>query len=179
MVASGYFACVGVVFFAWWVWTDPSHEGSESMEEWRHVLAFSGVLLLLAVAVPLYARVVSDVRVLRAALVVGGGLVFASFANIVEDGLGVGAAFFAFVLGLLVTIVGLAAVTVMLVRRGPGRRRLLALVSLGTLLAIVLAVEVGGPLMLATWLGAAGVAIFLPSRRGPRDGRVLAGCLAG
>ena len=166
VAAAVYFACVGVTFCAWWVLAPPSHEGSDSMQEWRHVLAFSGVLLLLGVAVPLWARVVGDVRVVRAALVVAGGFLLASLANIVEDGFGVDAAFFAFVLGLIVTNVGLVVVTLMLARRGPGRRRLLALVPLGALLAIVLAVEVGGPLMLATWLGAAVVALALPARQG-------------
>jgi len=179
VAAAVYFACVGVTFCAWWIVTPPSHEGSASMQEWPNVLVFSGVLLLLGVAVPLWARVVGDVRVVRAALVVAGGFLLASLANIVEDGFGVDAAFFAFVLGLIVTNVGLVVVTLMLARRGPGRRRLLALVPLGALLAIVLAVEVGGPLMLATWLGAAGVAIFLPSHRAARGGSLLAGCLAG
>jgi hypothetical protein len=178
VAAAVYFTCVGVTFFAWWIWADPSHEGSDSMQEWRYVLAFSGVLLVLGVAVPLWACVVGDARVVRAALVVAGSLLFSSLANVVEDGLGVDAAFFGFILGLLVTNVGLVVVAVMLARRGSRWRRLLAFVPLGTLLAIILAVEVGGPLMLATWLGAAGIATFLPPHGPPTARSLLAGCLA-
>ncbi len=156
------FALFGVAFLAWWVVADPSHEISDTQDEWPYVLAFSGVILVLGIAVPLYARLVGDALVRRVSLVVAGGAFLGSVANVFEDGLGIEGVFFIFVFSLLLMNVGLIALVILLARRGRGGRRLLALVPAGTLLAIIFAVEVGGPLMLVTWLGAGVVVLAVP-----------------
>ena len=158
------FALFGIAFFVWWVVADPSHEVSNTQDEWPYVLAFSGVILLLGFTVPLYGRLVGDSLVFRASLVVGGGAALSSVANVFEDGLQLDWVFFVFVAGTFITVVGLLALVVLLAVRGRGGRRLLALVPAGTMAAIIASVEAGGPLMLATWLAAAVVALALPAR---------------
>ena len=159
-----FFASYGVAFLGWWVIADPSHEVSDTQDEWPYVLAFSGVILLLAIAVPLYARLVGDALVRRVSLVVAAGAVFGSVANIFEDGLGIEGFFFLFVFSLLIIDLSLLALVILFAARERGGRRLLALVPAGTLFAIIFGVELGGPLMLVTWLGAAVVALALPVR---------------
>jgi len=96
---------------------------------------------------------------------VAGGAVLGSVANVFEDGLGIEGVFFLFVLSLLIIDLSLLALVILLAVRERGGGRLLALVPAGTLLAIIFAVEVGGPLMLVTWLGAAFVAVAVPPHR--------------
>jgi uncharacterized membrane protein len=89
--------------------------------------------------------------------VVATGSVLSSAANILEDGLKLEWAFFAFVLGTLTMHIGLVALTVALATRG--RERHFALIPAGTSAAILLFVVAGGPVMLATWLAAAALAL--------------------
>src|SRR5262249_5976086 len=56
---------------------------------------------------------------------------------------------------------GLVALTIVIAFTGQGGRRLLAVVSAGTLAATIFHVAVGGPLLFATWLTAAALAIAL------------------
>lgn len=58
----------------------------------------------------------------------------------------------------------LLALTAAMASVGNGYRRLFALVPAGTMGAIVLYVIAGGPLMLATWLAAAALALALAAR---------------
>ena len=164
VLSAVFFALFGVAFLAWWVVADPSHEISDTQDEWPYVLAFSGVILLIAIAVPLYARLVGDALVRRVSLVVAGGAFLGSVANVFEDGLSMEGVFFVFVFSLLIIDLGLIALVILLAVRESGARRLLSLVPAGTLLAIIFAVEVGGPLMLVTWLGAAVVVLAVQNR---------------
>jgi hypothetical protein len=75
----------------------------------------------------------------------------------------VGWVFFVFVLGSAIMLLGLLALTVVIVFTGRGSQRLLAFVPAGTLAAIVLYVPAGGPLMLASWVIAATLALALPA----------------
>ena len=161
---AAFFALYGCAFFAWWVATDPSHEQTETQGEWPYVVAFSGVILLLGLALPRFSRLAGDRLAFRASLVVAGGAVLGSVANVFEDGLKLEWVFFVFVFSLLLIDLGLLALVIVLAVRGRGDRRALALVPAGPLLAIIFGVEVGGPLMLVTWIGAAVLALVLPGR---------------
>ena len=165
MARAALFILVGLLFFAHWLVTDPTYEGSASQNEWNYVLAFSGVILSLAAAIPMFAQLAGGRFAFRASLVAAAGAAFASFANILEDGVGMGWAFFAFVSGAAILLLGLLVLTVVIALGGRGGRRLLALVPVGTIAAIIFYVIAGGPLMLATWLVAAALALALPARR--------------
>jgi ABC-type Fe3+-siderophore transport system permease subunit len=164
-----FFALVGAVFLAHWLLADPSYDESASQSEWPYVLFFSGVIALLALAVPLLARLAERRLAYRISITVAAGASIASVANIVEDGLQIGWFFLVFVLGTALMVLGLAALTIAIAFAGRGGRRLLALVSAGTLTAIILYVVIGGPLMLATWLTAA--ALALPAESGTSPSR--------
>lgn len=162
MLRSVLFAFVGLAFFVYWVVADPSFEESPTQSQWSYVLAFSGVILLLAFAVPTFAALVRRRLAFRVSLVAAGGAALSSLANIFEDGLQMGWVFFVFILGGVVMQSGLLALTVVVAFSGPGGYRLLALVPAGTIAGILLFVVAGGPIMLATWLAAATLALALP-----------------
>jgi hypothetical protein len=168
VIRAIYFAVVGVVFFAHWVATDPTSEGSDHMQDWAYVLWFSAALLLLAFAVPLYARLIGGRTVFRASLVPAAGAALASLSNVLEDGFGMDWAFFVFVLGTAGLVFGLLALTAVIAIGRGGAHRLLALVPAGTLAAILFSVLAGGVLMLITWLAAAALALALPRRAAAR-----------
>src|SRR5882724_10669124 len=87
MLRPALFAFVGVAFFAHWVVTDPSFGETATQSEWRYVLAFSGVILLLGLVIPLLAEVVGGRLVFRVSLVAATGAALSSVANIFEDGM--------------------------------------------------------------------------------------------
>jgi hypothetical protein len=161
------FALTGVAFFVFWAVTHPSFEMTASMTEWPQVLWFSATLLSLAVALPVFGRMLGGRSVVRLASIAGAGVGLSSIANIFEDGFGIDAAFFGFVAGTLTLNVSLIVLAIVIARTLPGRYALLALVPIGTLIGIVLFVVVGGPVMLVTWLGAAGAAVTVARRRAP------------
>jgi len=169
MLRSALFALVGVAFFAHWVVFDPSYEETASQSEWSHVLEFSGVILLLAIAIPTLAQLVGGRLAFRVSLVAAAGATLSSVANIFEDGLQLSWVFFVFILGTAVLQLGLLALTGVIAFSGRGGYRLLALVPAGTIAAIILFVVAGGPIMLATWLTAAMLA--LPTRSPARAAR--------
>ena len=162
MPRAALFASVGVAFFGHWALTDPSFEETPTQSEWNYVLAFSGVILVLAIAIPLLAELVGGRFVFRVSLVAAAGAGLASVANVFEDGLHIEWVFFAFVLGAAIMLLALLILSVAITLAGQGGSRLLALVPLGTVVAILLYVVAGGPLMLATWLTAAALALALP-----------------
>jgi hypothetical protein len=79
----------------------------------------------------------------------------ASLTNVVEDGFGVEAAFFAFVAEMLLLHLGFLTFGFLILFRESGLGRLWAAVPPGTVVGILLYVELGGPLLAVTWLGAA------------------------
>jgi hypothetical protein len=164
VIRAALFALMGVVFFVNWTVCDPTYEGSKCTDDWNVVLGFSAMFLLLAIAVPLFARLVGGRSVFRVSLVPAGGAALASLSNILEDGLKIDAAFFGFVLGTAGIILGLLALTAVIVFGGRGGDRFLALVPAGTMAAVIFYVIAGGILMLITWLAAAALALALPRR---------------
>lgn len=91
----------------------------------------------------------------RAAWFVAGAALAASLTNLVEDGWGLDQAFFAFVVKLLVLLLGCVVLAVTILARERGLGRVWAAVPLATVVGILLYVELGGPLLAATWLTAA------------------------
>ena len=158
------FALTGVAFFVFWVVAHPSFEATASQSEWPNVLWFSATLLSLAVALPVFGRMVGGRWVFRLALLAGTGVALASVANVFEDGLQIEWFFFVFVLGASITDIALLALAVVIARTGRGENRLLALIPAATVAAIIFFVIAGGPIMLVAWLAAAAVALALPAR---------------
>ena len=164
MIRAAFFTCVGVVFFAVWLVFRPSYQESASRSDWNLVLGFSAAILALAFALPLFAQLVGGRLAFWVALVPAAGAALARLSNILEDGLQMGWAFFGFIVSAAIIDLGLLALTVVTTLVGRGRRRLLALVPAATMAGITLYVIAGGVLLLATWLGAAAVAVALRTR---------------
>ena len=87
------------------------------------MLAFSAIILTLAIAVPQFAQLVGGPIAFRSSLVVATGASLSSFANVLEDGLKMEWAFFGFVLGKAIILLGLLALTIAVVARERQRRR--------------------------------------------------------
>jgi hypothetical protein len=168
MLRSAYFAFFGVFFLIWWIVTDPGGHSAESEQEWVHVLWFSATLLLLGVAIALYARMIGGGRTALWAMMLGAAAAgLASVANLVEDGLEVDVFVIPFTVGAAGISIALIVATVAIVKGEVGARKLLALVPLGTVAAARGEPVLGGPAMLATWLGAAAIVPLLrPSNTG-------------
>jgi hypothetical protein len=155
---SALFALTGIALFAYWALGRPTFEAAASRSEWPTVIWFSATLALLAVALPVFGRMAGGGWVVRLALVAGAAIGLSSVANIFEDGLDLDWVFAVFILGELVSLVSLLALTVVIAATRRGSGRLLALVPAGTALGLVLFVYAGGITMLATWLVAAAAA---------------------
>ena len=160
---------VGLVPFVHWSVADLSHEETTQQHEWLFVLFFSAVVLVLGAGMLVVAHQVPVPGALRTARFLAFVAVAASITNIVEDGLHVDAMFFLFVAELLAFQIGFAVLAVLIVTGGKGASRLWAVVPVATAAAILLYVDLGGPLMAVTWLVAA-----LACLQGPR-GVVAAG----
>ena len=164
MSRSSLFALTGVLLFSYWVVARPSFEMTASMTEWPHVLWFSATLLSLAVALPVFGRMVGGRWVVRLASVAGVGVGMSSVANIFEDGFRIDAFFLVFILGTLILDVALLALTIVIARTFSGRSRLFAVIPAGTVAGVLLFVVAGGPIMLVTWLAAAAAAVLTSGR---------------
>jgi hypothetical protein len=157
VIRAAVFILVGVAFFSHWWFARPSFEASPTQNEWPHVLAFSAVILGLAFGVPLFSRLVGGSLAFRTSLVAAAGSVLSSIANVIEDGLSFEWAFYGFVLGTAIMLLGLLTLTIVIAR---GReQRHFALVPAGTMAGILFYVIAGGPILLATWLAAAALAL--------------------
>jgi hypothetical protein len=159
------FALAGILFFVFWVVARPSYEMTASMTEWPNVLWFSATLLSLAVALPVFGRMLGGRPVVRLASIAGAAVGLSSVANVFEDGLRIEAFFFAFILGTLILDVALLALTIVIARTVPDRYRLLASIPAGTVAGILFFVAAGGPIMLITWLAAAAAAVMISRQR--------------
>ncbi|MEP6892793.1 MAG: hypothetical protein ABI927_03340 [Gaiellaceae bacterium] len=166
VIRTALFALVGSPFFALWLVTDPGNDASQTQSEWTYVLWFSTALLALALAVPMFGRLVGGRWVAGLSLLAGAGVALCSLANVVEDGLQFGWALWGFIVGTAITYLGLFPLTVAVMLTSRGGRRLLALVPAATGAAITFWVVAGGVIMLAAWLGAATLAFALPTRIG-------------
>lgn len=152
---SAFFALTGGVLFAYWALGKPSFAASPSQSEWPTVLWFSASLALLALALAMFGRLAGGGWAARLALVASGAVACSSLANILEDGLDLDWAFAVFILGELVALISLVALTVVLAATSRGTGRMLAVVPAGTALGLILFVYAGGLIMLVTWLAAA------------------------
>ena len=156
------FALVGFGVFAYWLVANPGFDTSPTQGEWPYVLAFSAIILAIALAVMQFARFAGGSVAFRASLVVAAGAILSSAANVLEDGLKMEWAFLVFVMGTAIILFGLLMLTIAVAaRRG---QRYFALVPIGTMAGLLLFVTAGGPLMLATWLVAAAFALA-PTRK--------------
>jgi hypothetical protein len=160
------FALTGILWLVSWV-AGPSFEMTASMAKWLDVLLFSATLLSLAVALPVFGRMVGGPQVVRVATIGGAVASVCSVANIFEDGFQIEWFFFVFVLGLLILDVALLALTIVIAHKAADRYRLLAVVPAGTLAGILLFPFAGGLIMLITWLTAAAAALKMPSTQTP------------
>lgn len=152
------FALSGVASFAYWALARPTFEATASNTEWPTVLGFSATLAVLAVALPVFGQMLGGRSVVRLSLVAGAAVGLSSVANVLEDGLRLEWAFVVFIVGEVVLLVSLLALTLVIAATGRGVYRLLALVPAGTALGLLLFVSAGGVIMLATWLAAAAAA---------------------
>jgi hypothetical protein len=157
------FALVGLVFFLHWTLADPSYEVSESQDDWSFVLGFRAAILLLGFAIPVFAQLVGRRLVFRMSLIPAGGAILASLSNLLEDGLHMDWAFFGFVLGSAIILLGLLAPTGAIALGGRDSHRYSSLIPAGTMAALIFYVTAGGILMLATWLAASSVVLVLPT----------------
>ena len=156
------FSLAGASSFAYWLWADPGPDTIYT--EWRYVLLFSLSLLALGIALPVFGSMTGGRYAARVSLIAGSAAVFGSVVNVVEDGLEVESAFWGFVAATALQLLALIVLTVAIALGARGRRRLLALVPAGTALGILLYVQLGGVVMLVTWLAAAAVALSWPAR---------------
>lgn len=145
--------------------TDPNYQHPASAADWFTVLSFSTAALALAFALPMLAQLIGGQGVFRVSLVPAVGAALAGLSNLLEDALQLGWAFWPFVLGTAVVVVGLVAFTVVVVVAGRGRLRLLAAVPAAQLIGVPFLHEAAsGVLMLAAWLTAAALILRLPTR---------------
>lgn len=158
------FAATGIALFAFWAINRPTNEMTAAMQEWPNVLWFSVTLMLLAFAVVAFGRMVGGRAASRASSLAAAGVAVSSIANVLEDGFRIDAAFFGFVLGTLIHEAGLLALGVVILRGAAGRQRVLALVPAGSVAGFLFFVGAGGPIMLATWFGAAAMNAILGRR---------------
>jgi len=166
MMRVALFTFVGVV---WCVrslqsFADPEYTDPVSAADWFAVLSFSAGLFTLAVALPVFAGLVGGRIVRRVALVPAAGAALAGLANLFEDALHWGWAFWPFIVGTAATMLGLVAFTIVVATLGSGRHRLLAAVPAATLVGVIAFESGGGVLILAAWLAAAVIVLVQPSR---------------
>ncbi len=165
------FLAVGVLFFLRWRQVGSvDFQDPETLDDWLAVIGFSMALFGLAVALPVFAELAGRRTVLRTSMVPAFGCALGSVSNLLEDGLQWSWAFWGFVAGLALANLGLVALTLVMALMGRGFSRLLATVPALTLTGVLLFEVIGGLLMLATWSGAAIVAIRWPQLAARRDG---------
>ena len=156
------FSLAGGLSLVYWLLADPGYDTIRT--EWRYVLLFSCAILALGVALRVFGSTAGGRAAAGLSLAAGVAAAVGSLANIAEDGLGMGWAFWGFVASTIGLNVALLALTVAIAFTNRGSRRLLALVPAATLVAILCFVPVGGILMLATWLIAAAATLAEPVR---------------
>lgn len=140
--------------------TDADYQHPESAVDWFTVLSFSAALFAVAFALPMLAQLIGGQVVFRVSLVPAMGAILAGLSNLLEDALQLSWAFWLFILGTAVIVVGLVAFTVAIAVAGRGRLRLLAAIPAATLInALYLHEAGGGVLMLAAWLAAAAMVL--------------------
>ena len=149
--------------------TDADFQDPESAVDWFTVLSFSAALFALAFALPMLAQLIGGKVVFRVSLVPAVGAALAGLSNLLEDALQLGWAFWPFVLGAAMVVVGLVASTVVVAVAGRGRLRLLSAVPAAMLIGVPGLHEAGvGVLILTAWLAAAALVFYRPRRTAAR-----------
>ncbi len=175
MWRAALFAVVGIT---WCVrslqsFTDPEFMDPETASDWFAVLSFSAAWFALALGLPLLARSIGGGRLVhRSALVSAAGAALAGLGNVLEDGLQLGFAFWLFIAGAVVTMLGLIVFAVAVAATGRGSRRLLAAIPVATLVGMLLFESGGGVIVLAAWIAAAALAVLEPARTTPQSAAI-------
>lgn len=148
----------GVALFAYWIIVRPTGEASPNQDQWPYVLWFSTTILAFGFAVLAFTRLVGGRWVVRLGRVAAAGAFWDSAVNVIEDGFDQNWAFLLFVAGSAVMLLGLISLSGVLALTGRGSHRALGLIPLGAALGLLLYVNAGGIIMLATWTSAAAIA---------------------
>lgn len=153
------FAGLGLAFLVLFLHglTGPDFQHPVTVSDWFATLGFSAVLFGLAAALLMFGRMFGDSRIRRVSFVPGIGAALGGASNILEDGLQLEWAFWAFVLSAGLTVLGLAALTIAIVVLARGGDRLLAAVPAATLVGQLVFPVGGGLLVAAAWIGYAWV----------------------
>ena len=147
---------MGVLFFLRWLQVgEVDYQDPTTFNDWVAVVGFSLALGCLALALPTFAGLAGTHTAYRVSLFPAAGCALASIANLLEDGLQWSPAFWGFVIGVLVTTIGLLALTIAMAWTCLGANRLLCLVPALTLAGVLLFEAFGGILLLLAWLAAA------------------------
>jgi hypothetical protein len=168
------FALTGSVLFVMWI-AGPGAQDTDLMQQWPFVLWFSATLLVLALGILAFGRMVGGRPVVRWTSIASAGVGLSSVANILEDGLRIEGFFFVTILGLLIHHVAMLATAIVIARSAADRHRLLAVLPAAMVAGILFFPIggapadglVGGLVLLITWLAAAAVAVILRGRRTP------------
>jgi len=138
--------------------TDPAYMRPVTAADWFAVLSFSAGLFALAFALPMFAQLIGGRVVFRVSLVPAAGAALAGFSNLLEDALQMDFAFWFFIAGAMLSLVGLIAFTIVAAAGGRGRHRLFAAVPAATLVGQLTFSVGGGVLIMAAWLAVAAMA---------------------
>ncbi len=160
------FTCVSVLWCARSLqsFADPEYQDPVSASDWFAVVSFSVALFALALALPMLAQLADRGRVVfRVSLVPALGAALSGLSNLLEDALQLGFAFWFFVVGTALTMIGLIAITLALAIVGQGRGRLLAAVPAATLIGVLLFERGGGVVIAAAWLVVAAISLGQPA----------------
>jgi len=156
VAAATFFAAVGIGAWLHWSITDPSFDQTPAQSEWDRVLGFSALVLAVMGAAALLGWMLSQTAPVRRTVftLVATG-VLAAVTNVVEDGLGIEAAFFLFILLTGIQLLALTGLAIALGVSVTGPRRALAVAPLATALGLMAYVPAGGPILMGTWCAAA------------------------
>ncbi len=121
-----------------WMVADPPQDETSQQHEWFFVVFFSAVVLVIGAGMLVVAHQAPVPGASRAAWFVAGAALAASLTNLVEDGWGLDQAFFAFVVELLVLLLGCVVLAVTILARERGFGRVWAAVPLATVVGIML-----------------------------------------
>lgn len=134
----------------------PGYRQPIAQGDWPGVLLFSAAIFSLGLSLPMLARWIGGRVVVRVALAIAAGAGLAGVSNLLEDGLGWGWAFWPFVAGTAVIVLGLLILTVAVATTGGESVRYLAVVPAACLLDVLLLHESGGGILVfGAWCFAA------------------------
>ena len=151
------FTAVGIGFLVLFVHqlTGPNFQHPVTLSDWSATLGFSAALFALAAALARFGRMFGDLRIRRVSFVPSFAAALGGTSNVLEDGLQLEWAFWAFVISSGLMVLGLAALAIVIAGVARGGDRLLAAVPAATLVGQLVFPVGGGLLVAAAWLGCA------------------------